>query len=72
VNEEKFEIISRIDYKPEEIAAKDIQVGDLVYIKCDESIPADLLVLTTSLQNGICYIETVQLDGYLPVRSVSK
>lgn len=46
------------------IQAKDIQVGDLVYIKCDESIPADILVLSTSLQNGMCFIETVQLDGY--------
>ncbi|KAJ3307993.1 hypothetical protein HDU76_004196 [Blyttiomyces sp. JEL0837] len=47
----------------EEIAWKDIKVGDLVHIKQNEMIPADLLLLSTSNQNGSCFIETSNLDG---------
>jgi hypothetical protein len=39
-------------------------VGNLVYVRCDEQIPADLVLLATSNEDGICYIETSQLDGY--------
>eukprot|EP01101_Sappina_pedata_P001430 TRINITY_DN11515_c0_g1_i1.p1 TRINITY_DN11515_c0_g1~~TRINITY_DN11515_c0_g1_i1.p1 ORF type:complete len:1207 (+),score=299.94 TRINITY_DN11515_c0_g1_i1:472-3621(+) len=37
-------------------------VGDIVYIKSGQHIPADLVCLLTSKQNQ-CYIETAQLDG---------
>lgn len=42
---------------------KDIRVGDIVMIKNNESIPADIIVLSTSNQHGICYVETKNLDG---------
>lgn len=32
-------------------------------IKQNEAIPADILILSTSEPNGICYIETKNLDG---------
>jgi len=32
-------------------------------VKLDEAIPADLIVLASSLENGNCYIETGALDG---------
>ncbi len=41
-----------------------LHVGNLVYVRCDEQIPADLVLLATSNEDGICYIETSQLDGY--------
>ena len=43
--------------------SKDLRVGDLVYLYSDLTIPADLLVLGSDLPNGICYIQTSQLDG---------
>jgi len=42
---------------------KDIRVGDIVHLSCNEVIPADILVLRTSDPNGLCYIETMNLDG---------
>lgn len=42
---------------------KDIRVGDIVKIRNNESIPADIVVLSTSNPQGICYVETKNLDG---------
>ncbi|KAJ3331183.1 hypothetical protein HDU76_003844 [Blyttiomyces sp. JEL0837] len=47
----------------EEIAWKDLRVGDLVKVEQDEPIPADIVLLGSSQDNGICYIETSNLDG---------
>lgn len=38
-------------------------VGNLVRIKSNEYFPADLVLLSTSNDEGICYIETSNLDG---------
>lgn len=44
---------------------KDIRVGDVVRLESDEFIPADMIVLSTSEPEGLCYIETSNLDGYV-------
>ncbi|CAD8196188.1 unnamed protein product [Paramecium octaurelia] len=41
----------------------ELSVGDYVLVKKDESFPADLIVLSSSIQSGACYIETSSLDG---------
>ena len=38
-------------------------VGDIVKLKNREVIPADMVILRTSIENNLCYIETASLDG---------
>jgi phospholipid-transporting ATPase len=42
---------------------KSIRVGNIMRLKSDEPIPADMLLLHTSDVKGICYVETKNLDG---------
>ncbi|XP_008803426.2 LOW QUALITY PROTEIN: phospholipid-transporting ATPase 3 [Phoenix dactylifera] len=47
----------------ESIPWKKLQVGDLVRVKQDGFFPADLLFLASTNPDGVCYIETANLDG---------
>ena len=38
-------------------------MGDVVRVKNDEFIPADLLLLESSDEKEICYVETKNLNG---------
>jgi phospholipid-translocating ATPase len=40
-----------------------VRVGDIVCLKKDDPIPADMVILSTSGRNNTCYIETKSLDG---------
>ena len=40
-----------------------INVGNIVKVRKNETIPADLLIIKTSLKNGFCYMQTANLDG---------
>lgn len=42
---------------------KKLEVGDIVLLREDEQVPADIVVLSTSDASGLCYLETKNLDG---------
>ncbi|XP_076881410.1 phospholipid-transporting ATPase 6-like [Bidens hawaiensis] len=42
---------------------REVCVGDIVKVKKDEFFPADLLLLQSSYEDGISYVETMNLDG---------
>ncbi|KAI9927666.1 hypothetical protein ASPWEDRAFT_176148 [Aspergillus wentii DTO 134E9] len=41
----------------------DVSVGDIVRVESEQPFPADLVMLATSEPEGLCYIETANLDG---------
>ncbi|KAI9284134.1 hypothetical protein BC943DRAFT_338398 [Umbelopsis sp. AD052] len=42
---------------------QDVKAGDYVLLKNDEPVPADVIILSSSEPDGICYVETKNLDG---------
>ncbi|KAJ5770566.1 uncharacterized protein N7511_002617 [Penicillium nucicola] len=41
----------------------DVVVGDVVRVESEQPFPADLVLLASSEPEGLCYIETANLDG---------
>ncbi|XP_062992109.1 phospholipid-transporting ATPase VD-like [Elgaria multicarinata webbii] len=42
---------------------KDVHVGDIIRLSCNEEIPADMVLIYSSDGDGICHLETSSLDG---------
>ncbi|KAI0023237.1 hypothetical protein F4780DRAFT_103195 [Xylariomycetidae sp. FL0641] len=47
----------------EETRWVNVAVGDIVRVESEESFPADMVILASSEPEGLCYIETANLDG---------
>lgn len=48
---------------------QDIRVGDVIRLRRDENVPADIVLLHASGPNGVAYIETMALDGETNLKS---
>ncbi|XP_062232932.1 putative phospholipid-transporting ATPase 9 isoform X2 [Phragmites australis] len=47
----------------EETKWKNIKVGDVIKVEKDNFFPADMILLSSNYLDGICYVETMNLDG---------
>lgn len=45
------------------VQAQDIQVGNIVWLRENDEVPCDLVLIGTSEPQGICFVETAALDG---------
>ena len=60
----KFELVyNKENGKFENKLWQDLRVGDIVKIQKEEAFAADLLVIQSSEESGMCSIDTMQLDG---------
>ncbi|KAL1122527.1 hypothetical protein AAG570_002858 [Ranatra chinensis] len=60
-NERKVEVLKESHWVPTQW--QNIVVGDIVKVHNNNFFPADLVVISTSEPQGMCYIETMNLDG---------
>ena len=45
------------------VRCEDIRVGDVVRLRAGQRVPADVVLLATSAPDGVCAVQTAQLDG---------
>lgn len=53
------------DGQLETVFSQNIKAGDIVRVENGQHFPADLIVLSSSSEEGSCYVETANLDGYV-------
>ena len=42
---------------------EDISIGDIVQLSDNDTIPCDMVILSTSQEQNQCYVQTSNLDG---------
>ncbi|XP_043547915.1 phospholipid-transporting ATPase IB isoform X3 [Chiloscyllium plagiosum] len=61
VNKKKTKVLRNGKWKT--IIWKEVAVGDIVMVTNGQRLPADMIIISTSEPQAMCYIETSNLDG---------
>ncbi|KAI0126054.1 P-type ATPase [Xylariales sp. AK1849] len=68
-NREEEEDGEDADYRWIKVHWEDIKVGDVVRLSRDDEVPADLVLLHSTGEDGIAYVDTMALDGETNLKS---
>lgn len=52
-----------VDEKFRQVRWKDIRVGQIIKLSANETLPCDMVLLSTSDSTGVAYVQTMNLDG---------
>lgn len=63
INDKLAKVFSQADGQFLDKKWEEICLGDVVYVAKDDDIPADLLMIYSSDETGLCFLETMGLDG---------
>ena len=47
----------------EKVTWSNLKVGQIVQLRSDEAVPADMILISSSTEVGSCFVETAELDG---------
>ncbi|CAF2049032.1 unnamed protein product, partial [Rotaria magnacalcarata] len=62
INSQRYTLLTE-NGRTEEILSSEIEVSDVIIVKKNQRVPADVLILQTLDKSGTCFIRTDQLDG---------